>query len=90
MLSTSAATGLEPPQGSREPKITPTRPNGGELLLWMTDAAAMRRPARVREDRPMLHYLQAWLPLLSVALGAGICFVNFSKCKSVCWSKCPR
>jgi hypothetical protein len=22
----------------------------------------------------MLHYLQAWLPLLSVALGAGICF----------------
>jgi hypothetical protein len=34
----------------------------------------MRRPARVREDRPMLHYLQAWLPLLSVALGAGICF----------------
>jgi hypothetical protein len=37
-------------------------------------AAGMRRPARVREDRPMLHYLQAWLPLLSVALGAGICF----------------
>jgi hypothetical protein len=22
----------------------------------------------------MLHYLQAWLPLLSVALSAGICF----------------
>ena len=22
----------------------------------------------------MLHYLQAWFPLLSVALGAGICF----------------
>ena len=36
-------------------------------------AAGMRRPARVREDQ-MLHYLQAWLPLLSVALGAGICF----------------
>ena len=31
----SAATGLEPPQGSREPEITPTRPTGGELLLWM-------------------------------------------------------
>ena len=31
----SAATGLEPPQGSREPKITPTRPTGGELVLWM-------------------------------------------------------
>ena len=28
----------------------------------------------VREDRPMLHYMHAWLPLLSVALGAGICF----------------
>ena len=31
----SAATGLEPPQGSREPEINPTRPTGGELLLWM-------------------------------------------------------
>ena len=45
LLSTSAATGLEPPQGqgltmsgmshSREPEINPTRPTGGELLLWM-------------------------------------------------------
>ena len=29
LLSTSAATGLEPPQGSRERKITPTRPMVG-------------------------------------------------------------
>ena len=37
-------------------------------------AAGVRRPARVREDRPMLHYLQAWLPLLSVSLTAAVVF----------------
>jgi hypothetical protein len=31
----STVTGLEPPQGSREPEINPMRPTGGELLLWM-------------------------------------------------------
>ena len=33
-------------------------------------AAGMRRPARFREER----VVQTWLPLLTVALGAAICF----------------
>ena len=38
-------------------------------------ADSMRRPACFREDRPMLHHMHAWLPLLSVALTAAVVFV---------------
>jgi hypothetical protein len=38
------------------------------------DAARGGVRLAVREDRPMLHYMHAWLPLLSVSLTAAVVF----------------